>query len=149
MYKRHKVIIMLIMIICGATSICLKVDYAGIASEGITVVSIVLAIYMTSFSSLVSSDLARKMQSKEDKIVNGKSQLGVLKNYLNMAVWIGIINIVVACVSLIIYSKTSEIVDKNAWYYFVSACGCSTLGANLYLMFLLFRFMVNRQLWNK
>jgi hypothetical protein len=42
-----------------------------------------------------------------------------------------------------------EIVNKNTVYYIVSAIGISTLAANLFLMFLLFRFMVNRQLWDK
>ena len=45
------------------------------------------------------------MQRKEDKIINGKSQLGVLKGYLNAAVGIGIINIVVSCISLILKDK--------------------------------------------
>ena len=104
---------------------------------------------VTSFSGLVSSDLAKKMQRKEDKIINGKSQLGVLKGYLNAAVGIGIINIVVSCISLILKDKMIEIVNKNTVYYIVSAIGISTLAANLFLMFLLFRFMVNRQLWDK
>ena len=80
---------------------------------------------------------------------NGKSQLGVLKGYLNAAVGIGIINIVVSCISLILKDKMIEIVNKNTVYYIVSAIGISTLAANLFLMFLLFRFMVNRQLWDK
>ena len=148
MYKKHKIVLGIIVICCGILSYVFKVEYSVIASDGITVVSIVLAIYMTSFSGLVSSDLAKKMQRKEDKIINGKSQLGVLKGYLNAAVGIGII-IVVSCISLILKDKMIEIVNKNTVYYIVSAIGISTLAANLFLMFLLFRFMVNRQLWDK
>lgn len=149
MYKKHKIMLGIIVICCGILSYTFKVEYAIIASDGITVVSIVLAIYMTSFSGLVSSDLAKKMQRKEDKILNGKSQLGVLKGYLNAAVGIGIINIVVSCISLILKDKMIETVNKNTAYYIVSAIGIGTLAANLFLMFLLFRFMVNRQLWDK
>lgn len=149
MHKKHKIVLGIIVICCGILSYVFKVEYSVIASDGITVVSIVLAIYMTSFSGLVSSDLAKKMQRKEDKIINGKSQLGVLKGYLNAAVGIGIINIVVSCISLILKDKMIEIVNKNTVYYIVSAIGISTLAANLFLMFLLFRFMVNRQLWDK
>ena len=65
---------------------------------------------------------------------------------MNAAVGIGIINIVVSCISLILKDKMIEIVNKNTVYYIVSAIGISTLAANLFLMFLLFRFMVNRQL---
>lgn len=149
MYKKHKVILTLIMICCGILSYTFKMDYSIIASEGITVVSIVLAIYMTSFSGLVSSDLAKKMQRKEDNILYGKSQLGVLKGYLNHAVAIGIVNIVISCVSLLLKEKMTECVNKNIVYYIVSSIGIGTLAANLFLMFLLFRFMVNRQLWNR
>ena len=136
MYKKHKIVLGIIVICCGILSYVFKVEYSVIASDGITVVSIVLAIYMTSFSGLVSSDLAKKMQRKEDKIINA-------------AVGIGIINIVVSCISLILKDKMIEIVNKNTVYYIVSAIGISTLAANLFLMFLLFRFMVNRQLWDK
>lgn len=149
MYKKHSVILALVMLILGVISYFFSVDYADIASDGITVVSIILAIYMTSFSGLVSSDLAKKMQRKEDSELTGKSQLGVLRSYLNHAVFIGIINIIISCVVLILASKMEMIENKGAVYYIVSACGCATLAGNIYLMFLLFRFMVNRQLWNK
>lgn len=149
MYKRHRVILALVMILFGAISFGFSVDYADIASDGITVVSIILAIYMTSFSGLVSSELAKKMQRKQDSELTGKSQLGVLRSYLNVAVYVGIVNIIISCIALILKSKMELIADKGVAYYFVSACGCATLMANIYLMFLLFRFMVNRQLWNK
>ncbi len=149
MYKRHRVILVLIMLMCGVISFVFDVDYADIASDGITVVSIILAIYMTSFSGLVSSELAQKMQRREDSELTGRSQLGVLRSYLNVAVGVGIFNIIVACIALIIHSKMEAVVNKGTLYYVASACGCGTLGANIYLMFLLFRFMVNRQLWNK
>lgn len=149
MYKKHKVMLGLITICCGIISFMFKVSYSIIASDGITVISIVLAIYMTSFSGLVSSGLAKKMQRKEDKILNGKSQLGVLKSYLNAAVGIGIINIFVGCITMILDDKMSGIVNKNIVYYLISALGMGTLVANLFLMYLLFRFMVNRQLWDR
>lgn len=149
MYKKHRVMLVLVMLILGVISYLFSVDYADIASDGITVVSIILAIYMTSFSGLVSSDLAKKMQRKEDSELAGKSQLGVLRSYLNNAVFIGIINIIISCVALILASKMELVENKGALYYIVSACGCATLAGNIYLMFLLFRFMVNRQLWNK
>lgn len=82
-------------------------------------------------------------------MLNGKSQLGVLKSYLNAAVGIGIINIFVGCITIILDDKMSGIVNKNIVYYLISALGTGTLVANLFLMYLLFRFMVNRQLWDR
>ena len=149
MYKKHRVMLTLVMLFLGAISYLFSVDYAVIASDGITVVSIILAIYMTSFSSLVSSELAKKMQRKEDSELAGKSQLGVLRSYLNAAVCIGIINIIISCISMVLASKMELVVNKGVVYYIVSVCGCATLAGNICLMFLLFRFMVNRQLWNK
>ena len=149
MYKKHRVMLVLVILLFGAISYLFSVDYADIASDGITVVSIILAIYMTSFSGLVSSDLAKKMQRKEDSELAGKSQLGVLRSYLNAAVCIGIINIIISCVATILALKMELVVNKGVVYYILSACGCATLAGNIYLMFLLFRFMVNRQLWNK
>ena len=149
MYKKHRVMLVLVILLFGAISYLFSVDYADIASDGITVVSIILASYMTSFSGLVSSDLAKKMQRKEDSELAGKSQLGVLRSYLNAAVCIGIINIIISCVATILASKMELVVNKGVVYYILSACGCATLAGNIYLMFLLFRFMVNRQLWNK
>ncbi len=147
MYKEHKVVLFFISFCCGILSYIFKVDYSIIASEGITVVSIVLVIYMTSFSGLVSSKLANKMYRKEDKRIIGKSQLGVLKNYLNAAVGICIVNITVGCITLILDSLIGEM-QKNNIYYMISAFGTCTLAVNLLFMFLLFRFMVNRQLWD-
>ncbi|SEF90988.1 hypothetical protein [Lachnospira multipara] len=105
MYKKHSVILTLIMLILGVISYYFSVDYANIASDGITIVSIILAIYMISFSGLGSSDLAKKMQRKEDSELTGKSQLGVLRSYLNYAVSIGTLNIITSCVAMILASK--------------------------------------------
>ena len=86
MYGLHKTILVLVTLLCWGISFIFKVDYSIIASEGITIISIILAIYMTSFSSLVSSKLADKMSKTQDKQLRGKSELGVLKGYLNVAV---------------------------------------------------------------
>lgn len=67
MYKKHKIMLGIIVICCGILSYVFKVEYSVIASDGITVVSIVLAIYMTSFSGLVSSDLAKKCRERKIK----------------------------------------------------------------------------------
>ena len=78
MYKKHKIVLGIIVICCGILSYVFKVEYSVIASDGITVVSIVLAIYMTSFSGLVSSDLAKKIHRQEENIISGNSLLFVL-----------------------------------------------------------------------
>lgn len=71
MYGLHKTILVLVTLLCWGISFIFKVDYSIIASEGITIISIILAIYMTSFSSLVSSKLADKMSKTQDKQLQG------------------------------------------------------------------------------
>lgn len=73
----------------------------------------------------------------------------MLKSYLNTAVEIGIINIFVGCMTIILDDKMGGIANKSIVYYLISALGTGTLVANLFLMYLLFRFMVNRQLWDR
>lgn len=146
MYKKHKFFLSVIAIFIFILSYILQINYVMIASESITIVSIVLAIYMTSFSNLVSSNLANIMKKKEDIHIKGKSQLGVLKTYLNMAIGIGINNIVIACCVLIFDDKFNWSVISPKLYYIISSVGFSMLGIDIFFMVLLYRFMVNRQL---
>ena len=149
MYGTDKIILLLITLLCFSISFIFKVDYSIIASDGITIISIILAIYMTSFSSLVSSKLADKMSKAQDKQLHGKSELGVLKGYLNVAVKFGIVNIIIGCILLLMKNKLNANIAKNIVYNILSAVGISSLADNIFLMYLLFTFMINRQLWNK
>lgn len=149
MYGLHKTILVLVTLLCWGISFIFKVDYSIIASEGITIISIILAIYMTSFSSLVSSKLADKMSKTQDKQLRGKSELGVLKGYLNVAVKFGIVNIVIGCILLLMKNKLKANINRNIVYNILSATGISNLADNIFLMYVLFIFMINRQLWNK
>ena len=79
MYGLHKTILVLVTLLCWGISFIFKVDYSIIASEGITIISIILAIYMTSFSSLLSSKLSDKM-SKAKEFGNGAK--GIVVGFL-------------------------------------------------------------------
>ena len=149
MYRKHKFILCFIFILVAALSFHFQVDYSWIASEGITVVSIILAIYMTSFSSLISSDLGERLQHVVDCKMKNKSQLGVLKGYLSFAVLAGVINIVVSCIAIILSKETTKAIYQSDVYYGISALGMAMLAVNFTVMLFLFLFMVNRQLWNK
>lgn len=147
--EQIKFILLLITFLCFGISFIFKVDYSIIASDGITIISIILAIYMTSFSSLVSSELADKMSKTQDKQLLGKSELGVLKGYLNVAVKFGIVNIIIGCILLLMKNKLNANIAKNIVYNILSAAGISSLADNIFLIYVLFTFMINRQLWNK
>lgn len=149
MYGKHKLIIGIIFISVGVLSYFFCIDYSWIATEGITVVSIMIAVYMTSFSSIVSSKLGDILQRKVEKNSNCKSQLGILKEYLSFAVLAGIIDIILSCISIILSKETTNIIYQTKFYYLISAIGLATLGVNFFFLLLLFKFMINRQLWNK
>lgn len=137
---------MIVIIFICILTYFFRIDYCKIASEGITVVSIVLAIYMTSFSNLLSSELADKMKKTQDKQIWEKSQMGVLRGYLNIAVGIGIINIILGIITLMLENNIDS--QYIVFYECISSFGFGTLGANIYMMYLLYKFMVNRQMWN-
>ena len=87
---------------------------------------------MTSFSSLVSSKLADKMSKTQDKQLRGKSELGVLKGYLNVAVKFGIVNIVIGCILLLMKNKLKANINRNIVYNILSATGISSLADNIF-----------------
>lgn len=149
MYKKDKIILMIISILCCVISFKLKIDYSIVASDGITIISIVLAIYMTSVSGLISSKLVGEMSQKRDKQLVGKSQLGVLKSYLKNAVKLAIFNMVISGIILIVNNKLESNTQKNLVYYVLSALGVSSLADNIFLMYLIFEFMINRQLLDR
>lgn len=148
MYKKHKCLFFIAWIVVFGFTFWKKISYEYIASEGITVVSIVLVIYMTSFSGLLSSDLGKRMKNKQDHELKEKTQLGVLRGYLVFAVNVGILNIVLSCVTLVLEEELPND-NKGLIYYFISASGYSTLVVNLLLMILLYKFMVNKQLFDQ
>lgn len=146
MYRKHRWKLGCVIILICLLSYLLKLDYSTVASEGITVVSIVLAIYMTSFSNLIASDLAEELKQIQDKEMKEKSQMGVLKGYLNIAVGTGIVNIVLGILVLTFEKKLGE---EWFWVYdLICSVGFASLGANIYMMYLLYKFMVNRQMWH-
>lgn len=142
MYKEHKRIIVFSFIALFCISCYFKLDYRQISSDGITIVSIALAVYIASFSSLTTSNLARVMENKSDRRIPGKSELGVLQNYLQDAIILGLGCIVISCTCKLL---NEEFIGKRA-YLILSSFGIASLGANLMFVWLMFKFMLNRQL---
>ena len=149
MYKKHKIVIAVTSIMVFIVSYLFKCDYKALASDSITIISISLAIYMTSFSGLISSDLAKEMKNKSDGQMPWKSELGVLKGYIFSAVVAAIISIAVACIILVVNDRIDSAIRPGKLYYALSSLGFCSLSVNFCFMFFLFKFMTNRQLWSK
>lgn len=137
MYKKHKIIIFIAVFILFIIAFYYKIDASAFSSVNITLLSVNLITYIVSFSKLIPSEMAEKMKRTEDTEIKGKSQLGVLRAYLHTAVVTGILNIILNCI-LLIYN------NNNTFYYILSAVAFSLLGLNLILMYLLYKFIINR-----
>lgn len=145
MYKSHKVYMSIIVIVLFITTFCEKIEYSKIAGDSITIISILLAVYLASFSSLITSDKVEKMKTKVDPKINTKSQLGVLKTYIDVAVASSILCILISCVVLLFPQNLTGICQMI--YFIISSLGFSVLGTNIYLLILIYKFMSNRQLY--
>lgn len=144
MYKEHKALMLVVLTTVFIASYVLKINYNLIATETITIISIALAVYMASFSQLAASKLAEEMKKTPDKKIFGKSELGVLESYLKKAIIFGLISIVISCMYLLDIN-----VDVSKYENIFSSIALSILSVNFIFIWLLFNFMVNRQLREK
>lgn len=141
MYKKHRRLIVVIFIVVSMIGYLCEINYDLIASEVITIVSIALAVYIASFSQLASSQLANQMKNTSDKKIPGKSQLGVIAQYLKAALVFGLSSIVISCVCLVDIIPTALIIADV-----ISSIALGVLSVNFVFIWLLFEFMINRQL---
>ena len=63
MYKRDKIFVAIFGAISAGIAFSVNVDYSRIASEGLTLSSIVLAVYVAAMMGLIGSKLGEKMSS--------------------------------------------------------------------------------------
>lgn len=151
MERRDQVLAILvgtITIVCG---IVFKLDYAPIAESGLTLSSIVLAVYIAAIIGLINSDLAKKMSKTVASPSNDKTQLGILTHYFKVACFASICTILVS--SLVLLLPKPILDDENVVFHHFRK-GMSLLGLlsyieNLVFLAIIIRFMLNRQIWNK
>lgn len=123
-------------------------NYADIAEHGLTLSSIVLAVYVAAITGLINSDLAKKMQKSIATWQKDKTQLGVLTQYFKIAVFYSIATIFVSSLILLVKAPNpTEVVLSYAWSI-LSLCGLVFYIENLVLLAMIIRFMLNRQIWN-
>ncbi len=144
MYKHHRKIIVLIFFISTLISYYLKLDYSKIVSQSITILSFFLVILTTSITNLISSNsLVDKLKKSSDKQIVSKSELGVYITYIKTAFYFEIANIVLNCLFIILKNTIQICIIK-----ILSILGFSILSINFYIIFLIFKFLIERQLYN-
>lgn len=148
MERRDLIISVLAGVLSVYCGIKFQWNYADIAENGLTLSSIVLAVYVAAITGLINSDLAKKMQKSIAARQKDKTQLGVLTQYFKIATSYSIATIFVSSLILLVKApKSTEVVLFYAWSI-LSLCGLVFYVENLVLLAMVIRFMLNRQIWN-
>ena len=145
MEKKDKVVVVL-AIITFAVSICWELDFNSIADAGLTLCSIVLAVYIAAVIGLINTNLAKKMAKSIAPQDDTNTQLGVLVKYFKYAIFISIATIILSSLNLLFYY---EDLVKILLYRVFSAISLVVYFENLLFFIFIVKFILNRQIWDK
>lgn len=149
MEKRDKIFVWLIGITVAIGGFYFQLDYSKIAESGLTLSSIVLAVYIAAIIGLINSKLAKKMQGTVSTSHNDKTQLGVLTTYFKLATFYSVATIIIS--SIILLNPFPELIISTFVCYVreaLSICGLIVYAENLAFLVIIIRFMLNRQIWD-
>lgn len=138
----------LLAVILGVLGYSLEIDYSKIASEGLTLSSIVLAVYVAAIIGLINTDLAKKMAKTLSAPKSEFTQLGQLTVYFRQASAYAIATIVISSIFLLIPELEVRNIVFDTCMRVLSILGLIVYALNLLFLGLILRFMLNRQIWN-
>lgn len=144
MRKIDSFLVLLIAATAGGLAYSFNLDYGQIASDSLTVISIILAIYMASIGGLMSSPLSARMKSIPDNQQSYRSQLGRLVSYFKWAVFDSIITIILTSIFRLLPTPTPPLPE---WYCVLSAVCIAAFASNFVFTTIVFLFILNRQVW--
>lgn len=148
MEKRERLVVILIAIIsCSLGHYC-NLDYSRIAESGLTLSSIVLAVYIAAIIGLINSELAAKMKKEVSQSRPDKTQLGQLTTHFKYAVFCSIGTIVVSSLVLLISEPEEVTAFYTTIYYWISIVGLMLYTENIAFLSIIIKFMLNRQIWD-
>lgn len=142
MYKKHKVICFIAVVASFFAAYIFNMDYSKIADDAMTLISIVIAVYITVASVLMGSTYAAAIKRIPDKINKGNSLLGTLKDYLTDSMAFSILSIIISALYSLKVINIGELwngkIDGDRLF---SAFSCSIFALNIFL-WLIFRLMM-------
>lgn len=149
MSKKDKWLAFALGLLVFATSFVLEFDYVNIASEGLTLSSIVIAVYVAAMMGLIGSKLGENLANTPAP--GGEyTQLWILRAYFKNALFFAVATIVLSSLALLIptidpntASKAIILINRGA-----SAFSLAVYAVNLFFMGTTLKFMLNRQIWN-
>lgn len=141
MYKQHVRLVWSIAISIFLIFYIFEADFVRISSLCVSIVSIFFAVYGICISSLVGSDLLKKLKSKQDHIIKSKTQLGVIKKYVSNAIYIALLTLVLSTLINV------DVQILTVFLYKVYSAFCFAMfGLNFVFAILVFQFILNKQL---
>lgn len=155
MYRNHKRYLTLIFVLVFSITYYLKCDFKDIASDCISIISIALAIYAVCISNLIGSPLLEKLKATVDNQITHKTQLGVIKKYIQNAMAISIVTIISSCIikitsytidNTIFEAKILYVIFQGIEVYQIYSSSCFGLfSLNFGYLWIIFIFIINRQ----
>ena len=146
MEKKHKVLLWCIASAVAACSYIFQLDYRNIASEGMSLTSIVLAVYVAAMMGLIGAKLGEKlakMPSRDPEY----TQLWVLRRYFSNAVIASVLTIIASSLILLLPERRACDPMRNL-YRLASSLSLAVYAVNLVYMGFIMKFMLNRQIWD-
>lgn len=146
MEKKHKVLLWFVAIAVAAITYICQLDYRNIASEGMSLSSIVLAVYIAALMGIGSSNLGKKLATIPSKDPE-YTQLWVLRRYFGNAVITSVMTITASSVILLVPGRLPE-EPMSVVYSMASSLSLAVYAVNLVFMGLIIEFVLNRQIWD-
>lgn len=146
MEKKHKALLWGIAALVAVCSYIFQLDYRNIASEGISLTSIVLAVYVAAMMGLIGAKLGEKLAKMPSKNPE-YTQLWVLRKYFSNAIIASVLTIIASSLILLLPERRECEPMSNA-YLLASSLSLAVYAVNLVYMGFIMKFMLNRQIWD-
>lgn len=119
----------------------MKLNYKLISTECISLASFILTIYIFCIGNLLNTEQYKKMKQNVDKILKDKTELGVLKKYIEKSFLMLMLLIVI---SLYIKLNIDFPFAITTHYYVFSAVCFSILNINFLYLYFIIKFILNK-----
>ena len=146
MEKKPKIFLWCLGVAIASSAYIFQLDYKDIASEGMSLSSIVLAVYIAAMMGIGGSNLGKKLATIPTKDPE-YTQLWVLRRYFSNAV---IASVVTIAASSVILRLPERLPDEpmSVAYSLAASLSLAVYAVNLVCMGLIIKFILNRQIWD-
>lgn len=151
MYLRHKLVTYIVSLLICIVSYFLHFQFATIVGSIIDIAAIASAIYLGIYPLLQGNERLQTNLSKQDSLLPQKTQMGVLNSYIKRGLLTNLVCIVYSLLFVVINGKYESIwvETESILLGLLSSFGFLITVLNLFYMFWIGKFMVNRVAFSK